>query len=329
VKRVITWLADNGDAVIGLGLAVFASILGVLGVVPAYVIANVTVLTLATLAFVMLRDRNRQEKAVKQIEGSVTHANAQVLDLFVRFQESPPIKILNGPEISQALALSRSGTDQFVFKGATGTFTRAVTLPECLAAATSGRTPLRVRIEIFDPGDTHLLDSYVKLYASWAEGPEDPQSGWTVDDTRAEILATILAACWHKEKHPWLLDIEVFLSSALTTFRWDLTHSALIITQIGPRFPAMLIERDDVYYSCWSAELHASMEASSKRLPLREASEVRLGKRPGPDAVRDLFARLNVAIPDAYSDEDVNALIQKALHEEDPYHAVPSPAVSP
>jgi hypothetical protein len=326
VKRVITWLADNADVVIGLGLAVFASILGIAGVVPSYVVANVTVLTLATLAFVMLRDRGRQEKDAKRIEVSVSQGNAQILGLFAKFQESRPIKILNGPEISRALVVARTGTDQLVFKGATGTFTRAVSLPECLAAARDGRRPLRVRIEIFDPCNTQLLESYVKLYASWAEGPDDPQSQWTVDATRQEILATILAACWQKERHPWLLDIEVFLSPALTTFRWDLTHNALIITQIGPRFPAMLIDRDDVYYSCWSAELHAGMEASARRLPLREASGVRLGDRPDLDAVRELFDHLSVPIPDTYRDEDVNALIEKALYEEDPYRAAPSPA---
>lgn len=315
--------------VIGLGLAVFASILGIAGVVPGYVVANVTVLTLATLAFVMLRDRGRQEKAAKQIAGSITTANAQIIDLFGKSQENRPIKILNGPEISRALALARGGTDQLVFKGATGTFTRAVSLPECLAAARNGRTPLRVRIEIFDPCNIELLESYVKLYASWAEGPDDPQSRWTVDDTREEILATILSACWQKERHPWLLDIEVFLSPALTTFRWDLTHTTLIITQIGPRFPAMLIERDDVYYSCWSTELQASMEASARRLPLRELSGMKLGDRPGIDAVRKLFDRLNVPIPDTYLDEDVGALIRKALHEDDPYRTAPSSAAGP
>lgn len=324
MKRAIMWLADNADVIIGLGLAVFASILGIAGVVPPYVVANVTVLTLATLAFVMLRDRGRQEKAARQVEGSVTTANAQILSLFAKFTESRPIKILNGPEISRALIVARTGTDQLVFKGATGTFTRAVSLPECLASARDSRRPLRVRIEIFDPGNTQLLESYVELYASWAEGRDDPQSQWTVDATRQEILATILAACWHKERNPWLLDIEVFLSPSLTTFRWDLTHNALIITQIGPRFPAMLIERDDVYYSCWSAELQASMEASAKRLPLREVSALRLGDHPGPEAVRALFDRLNVAIPDDYRDEHLKALIQKALHEEDPYEGAPS-----
>lgn len=328
VKRLIAWLADNADVVIGLGLAVFASVLGIAGIVPGYVVANVTVLTLATLAFVMLRDRGRQEKAAKQITGSVTSASAQVLHLFTKFQEDRPIKILNGPEISRALVVARTGTDQLVFKGATGTFTRAVSLPECLAAARDSRTLLRVRIEVFDPADTRLLENYVKLYASWAEGPDDPQGHWTVDDTRKEILATILAACWHKEKHQWL-DIEVFLSPALTTFRWDLTHSALIITQIGPRFPAMLIERGDVYYSCWSTELHASMEASAKRLPLRDASAVQLGERPDPVAVRQLFEHLNVPIPESYRDEDLKALIQKALDEDDPYRSDPAIAAGP
>jgi hypothetical protein len=318
VKRLIPWLAENADAVVALTLAVFVSILGLLGVVQNNIVSNAIVLTLATLAFVMLRDRNRQAVVARQIQGSIVRANAELLELFAKFQQRSTIKILVGSEISRELAASRSVTDQLTFKGATGTFTRAVALPECIDAARRDRKGLRARIEIFDPGNEKLLASYAELYRSFAEEAGAPENDWTVDGTRREILATILAACWQKERFRLLLDIEVFLSSTMTTFRWDLTHGCLIITQRGPQFPAMLIERNDIYYTCWSTELHASMQLA-KRLPIENAFGIPLGAKPAVPAVRELFSRLGIHIPDEYGDDDINEVINKALHDKNPY----------
>lgn len=311
MKRALSWLADSADAVIGLGLAVFASVLGILGGVPGYVVTNVTVLTLATLAFVLLRDRQRQKTAARKIERSVTNANVKLL------AHLKTVKILEGDEITRALAESRSQTEKLVFKGATGTFTRAVALPECLKAAGDKHGTLEACIEIFDPGNARLLEGYVGLYKSFAAGPEDPLNGWSVDGTRREILATILAACWRREQHR-NLEIEVYLSPALTTFRWDLTSASLIITQVGPRFPAIYFGRDDPYYEHWKTELRASTQAS-KKLRLDNVGAVRLGDNPGAGTARELFALLEVPIPDSYSDEDVADIIKLARLESNPY----------
>jgi hypothetical protein len=318
MKRLISWLAENADIALGLGLSVFVSVLGIAGVVPNYVVGNATVLALATLAFIMLRDRQRQANAARQIENTVSQANSQLVGLFAQLHDQSTVKILAGAETTRALTASRQATDLLIFKGATGTFTRAVALPECITVARRERKPLRARIEIFDPCNIQLLHSYVELYKSFAEGQDEAQKSWTVEGTQQEILATILAACWHKERLKLLLDIEVFLSSALTTFRWDLTHNSLIITQRGPRFPAILIERDDVLYSCWSMELQASMQAA-RRIPLDKVLDVPLGDNPDVSVVRKLFKGLGVPIPDGYSDENVNELIRKAVHAKNPY----------
>lgn len=311
MKRSFLWLADNADAVIGLGLAVFASILGILGTVSPPVIANVTVLTLATVAFVLLRDRQRQGTAARRIEDTVTGATTGLVS------HLKTVKILQGDEITHALATGRSETEKLVFKGATGTFTRAVALPECLEAASDRRKTLKACIEIFDPANERLLEGYVGLYQSFSTGPGDPVNGWSVDGTRREILATILAACWQKERHR-NLDIEVYLSPALTTFRWDLTSASLVITQRGPKFPAIFFARDDPYYDYWNTELHASTQAA-KRLPLDKVRPVRLGAHPDTDTVRKLFALLEVPIPKTFSDAHMEDVVKMALNESNPY----------
>lgn len=325
MKRAISWLADNADAVIGLGLAFVASIVGLFGKVPQDVVANVTVLTLATLAFVMLRDRHRAETSAMEIERSVTHASGEMLRQFAEFRERPTVRILRGREIGRELAESRKDTELFVFKGPTGTYTRVVALPDCLEMASRAQRILRARVEIFDPGNIQLLEAYVEMYKSFADGFKDPlqshdplQSSWDIDDKRREILATILAMCWQYEQHRRRLDIEVYLSSSLTTFRWDLTSSSVIMTQRDPDAPAMLFSRDDAYYRFWETELHASTQMA-KRLPLERASSVRLGENPEPGAVREVFELLGVSLPGSYSDVDVNEVIQKALHGSNPY----------
>ena len=76
-----------------------------------------------------------------------------------------------------------------------------------------------------------------------------------------------------------LLDVEIGLSSSVTTFRWELSSSSMIMTQRGPRFPAMMIESSHPYYDCWSAELRISYQ-QARPVPIQNAFD-RRGRRAG------------------------------------------------
>ena len=344
MKRIISWLADNADAVIGLTIAIVASVLGIINLVPAYVIANVTVLMLATLAFIALRDRHRSEAAARQIEVSVTGAHAEVLDLFsrtkrvldampeaVRFDEwqdtlarlrtalthASLVQVVPGAEIRHVHTLARLKTDRWVFKGGTGTYLRAVTLPDCVDSARKEHRPIEVQFEIIDPTDRDLCGRYAAFRASLEPGPDGTGEYWTIDRTRKEAFATIFAACWHRQ-HFTLLKIAGGLSQVMTTFRTDMSSSHVIITQESSTSPALVVEAGKPHYSAYEQELQSSFD-QARPVPLGLAREVSLSDEPTVDETRRLFARLGVALPSTFTDRDVSDIIAKALRPRNPY----------
>ena len=67
--------------------------------------------------------------------------------------ESSFIRVLHGSEVGTALEEARRQTDRWVFKGGTGTYLRAVTLPQCVEVARRKKHTLHVDVEIIDPAN--------------------------------------------------------------------------------------------------------------------------------------------------------------------------------
>ena len=112
-----------------------------------------------------------------------------------------------------------------------------------------------------------------------------------------------------------LLDVEIGLSSSVTTFRWELSSSSMIMTQRGPRFPAMMIESSHPYYDCWSAELRISHQ-QARPVPIQNAFDALLSREPTVSETRDLFAKLGLELPGEYDDLDIAEIVRMALHDE-------------
>jgi hypothetical protein len=307
MKRAFSWAVSNADTLIALGLAVVVSVLGLAGAVSAAVVANATVLTLAVLAFIMLHDR--------KVQGDTRE---EVGRLGRKFDEHNPIRILTGMDIGRAIADARRSTEQWFFRGSTATYVRATVIPECIKQARrAGNKEFRARLEMLDPTSTVACENYVRLYQSLADGPGSPEMSWTVKGTRIELYATILAVCWHKRRYD-LFTVEIGLTDAASTFRWEASSQYFILTQRGPRFPAMLIEHTDPFYSLLVSELNASFR-QARHLQLELAREVYLSDEPTIEEARALFSRLGVEVPADFVGDDISEIIAKALHFENPY----------
>jgi hypothetical protein len=308
MKQFLIWVKANAESAIALGLAVFISVLGLVDLVPADLIGKAIPLTLGVLAFAMLRERWRQETVNTELHKSIK----ETLDGLAA------VRIAAGIEATEALARARAGTDRWIFKGGTGTHTRVVTLPECLREVRRVRRVFRVRMEILDPTDLELCNRYARLYQGLAEDEHDDARSWTGKGTQIESYATILAGCWYKQEFEHLLDIEIGLSGSLSTFRWDLSATHLIVTQRGPRFPAMIVEKGRSYYDSWDIELRTSF-GECRQVRMERALEIPLGSAPKPERVRELFQRVKAPLPADYDDADVAAIVKKALNDTNPF----------
>jgi hypothetical protein len=306
VRRFLSWFSVNADTLLALILAILVSILNILGIISSAVVANATVATLAVLAFILLHDRKMQGETKNKIEG-----------LERKIDTRNPIRYLAGSDISAAIAEARRSTDQWFFRGSTATYVRVVVLPDCINRARRAGKEFRARLEILDPVSINACRNYVRLYQSLAEGPDSPEMNWTVKGTQVELYATILAVCWWKNRYE-SLSIELALTNIASTFRWEAASHYFILTQRGPRFPAMLIEHGDPYYHLFTSELNASFR-QARKVQLELCDHTDLSDDPSVEEVRKLLAKLGIDIPASFDDSDVCAIIDKALHDKNPY----------
>ncbi|WP_405484809.1 hypothetical protein [Nocardia sp. NBC_00511] len=335
LRANLVWIKENAEGSVAIVLAVTMSVLGLVDVFPVEMVSKVIPLTLGVVAFALLRDRWRQEAVNSEMLRAAAEVTATLVQLRERLEHVrqldgllastqhtleglAAVRFAVGAEVSEALARARSDTDRWIFKGGTGAHTRVVTLPQCVKRANHVRRELVVRMEILDPTDLDACDQYARLYQSLADGEEDDAHTWTGKGTQIESYATILAACWYKQRSRHLLDIEIGLTSAVSMFRWDLSSRFLIMTQRGPRFPAMIVEKGRPYYDSWSIELRTSF-AGSRRVPMERALLVPLGNDPSVVEVRGLFDVLGLDLPDQFTDADIDSIIEKALRDNNPF----------
>jgi len=139
---------------------------------------------------------------------------------------------------------------------------------------------------------------------------------WTTERTRKESFATILAAFYHRQRYG-LLDITVGLSPVMTTFRWDLSNHAVIVTVQSPD-RALIAYPGSFYYECCAAELRTSFN-QARHVPIDRYRTVPLSDEPTVEEVRRLFSRINLPLPRSFTDRDVVDIIRKALRAKDPY----------
>ncbi|HEX6076866.1 MAG TPA: hypothetical protein VFZ32_16595, partial [Micromonosporaceae bacterium] len=214
MRTVPTWSKENAETAIALVLASGISVLGIVDVVSVDLVSKAIPLTLAVFAFALLRERWKRDLVEKEIARSaaatmnavaelshglerVAALDAAVVDVGKVLADLSAVRVLTGEDITTALYEARRDTEIWIFKGGTGTFTRVVTLPECVQNARRHRRGLRFYLEILDPTDLELCERYVRLYKSLAENPDDNEMSWDGFGTQHEVYATILAACWY------------------------------------------------------------------------------------------------------------------------------------
>jgi hypothetical protein len=323
MKRFAIWLGRNVDPLLALLVAGVIVTLDIVTNVPSDTVNAGILLVLGVLSVAVLRDRVRDDEVEERVQEQFRRAGEvqvalealekQVGTASDALSDASMVRVLAWPEITQALAAARRDTDRWQFRGGTGTYIRAVTLPECVANARRDRRALLVRLEIIDPTNDEVCTSYARFRRSVAGA----QTGWTVERTRRESYATIVAASWHAQRYE-LLDIEIGLSQTMPTLRWDLSKNSLLITQEDPRNPALMVDNGKLLYDYFHTELRKSFE-QARRVSLDHVRHLQLSDDPTVDEVRKLFQALNMPLPSTFTDREVVDIVKRALHAENPY----------
>ncbi|MBT2209913.1 MULTISPECIES: hypothetical protein [Actinomadura] len=336
MTRFATWLGKNADAFIALILAITVAVLGVGVDLPHEdEVTNSAILAVVgLLATSVLRDRGRRvpveaevrdtlrasSATLDELSGKLTHIETfegVLADTKRALDETTIVRVISGAQVAQVLEEARRDTDRWIFKGGTGTYIRAKTLPETVAAARRDGRTLLFRLEIIDPTDVEVCEAYARHRRSSADGPDGTGEPWTLERTRKEAYATILAACWHKQRFG-MLDIDIGLARTMTTLRYDLSSSLIVVTRDNPRGQALVVDSTKFYYSWLSAELLTSLD-QARRVPVEQARLAPLDDEPTVEEVRRLFEVIGIDMAQGYTDRDVIEIIRKALRPKDPY----------
>ncbi|GHG53316.1 hypothetical protein [Streptomyces griseocarneus] len=307
IEQAVAWTLRNLDGVVAMAAAL---IIGTLDILDQKIDSNVTsgaiLLVLAALVFGTLTERRRRVVDIREAMSGTRHA----------LEDLTMVRSLSGAELESALDRARLNTDRWVFKGGTGTYLRAVTLPVCVREAQRQRRSLTMKIDIVNPADEQACAAYARFRQTFAHRLHAvPAEAWSAERTRKESFATVLAACWYRQRLD-TLEVDVYLSSVVPTLRFDLSSSCLIITQDDPQRVNLLVERDRPLYDYYVTELHQSRE-QAHTLDLSRTEP--LSEEPTVDEVLRLFDRLALPLPAAFTDGDVGDIIDKALHAENPY----------
>jgi hypothetical protein len=229
-------------------------------------------------------------------------------------EEGTVVRAVQATRLTQLMAEARRGTDRWMAKGGTGTTLRSVTLPECVAHARKESRPLHVRVEILDPTEAAACEHYARFSQTLGHAPDSAGGVWSAERVSREAYATVLAACWHRQRYG-LLNIEVGLAPAITTLQWDLTSQWAALTQRDAHAPALLAERGSPYYDRWGAELQNSLE-QARRLPIEAVRDVHLHDEPTVEEVRRLFSALAIPLPKSFDNRAISDIIDMALPSE-------------
>jgi hypothetical protein len=323
MRNFLAWLGRNVDPLLAVAVALVVGALEIFSNVSESTVSGGVLLVLGVLSIAILRDRHREDSSERELREEVRRAGA-VAPALTALQDSisrvdrmlddaTMVRVLTGPEVTQALADARRTTDRWMFRGGTGTYIRAMTLRDCVDSARRDRRTLQMRLEIIDPTDDRVCQSYV----SFRHSLSSRRSEWTVERAQRESYATIVASCWYRQRYE-LLDIEVGLSSVMPTLRWDLSATSLIVTQENATMPGLMVERGKLLYTYMQTELRKSLE-QAKPVALELARDVVLSDEPMVDEVRRLFRTLNMPLPASFTDQDVRDIIARALNADNPY----------
>ncbi|MEU7853191.1 hypothetical protein [Nonomuraea sp. NPDC049141] len=324
---------EQADTALALALAVVFSVLGVLETVSVDVVSNAILVTLAVLAFSLLRDRWRKQDTGESVLRRFSHLvneldatlgkHREVQDLTgelapVRglLRGLAEVEVLAGPAISRAFADARRACAFWEFKGGTGTYLRAKTLPELARLSRMRSRPIHVRIQILDPDDLPLCDAYARYQQ------QITQELWSLDNgegtgknIQLSCLATILAAFQYNQGS--LLDIELSLSSVWSNQRFDRCDDYLLMTVSDKGWRAYRIRSYTKLYADYLTHLSISFR-QGRPVNFSAVADTMLAEAPTVAEIRQLFEQLNLPLL-SYTDHDVAYIIQQALAPSNPY----------
>lgn len=171
-----------------------------------------------------------------------------------------------GPLLKKAIPDSRA----WIYKGACGRYTRAITLPMMAKAARQAGIGRDIRIILLDPDNELLCDEY----ATYRRSLKSANNGdiWTSNRVKEEVIATIISALRFKHEEP-LLRIDLHLTNHFSAFRFDVSDNYVVVTKEDSEASGLKADQATYFYDSYVDDARLTERQSkrvsySKKIPL-------------------------------------------------------------
>jgi hypothetical protein len=204
--------------------------------------------------------------------------------------------------------LQRTGI--WKFKGGTGTYLRAETLPRLALSKVPGLR--KVWIEIIDPGHLDACKAYSNYRRQMlSQYSTHDREDWSLRRVRIESYATIVAALWYTSHHN--MTINLALSSTATSFRYDMSSEFIMVTNEHKASTALRTDINSNLYDRYNDELKLSFD-QAREVDLTEATITH--RFSGLDVLRALRDLTSVQSSDGFlTDTTCDEIAAKAISE--------------
>ena len=177
--------------------------------------------------------------------------------LYIRHFFSDPYQIslankLLPQDIGQALSEMAESALEYKLFVRTGRHFRSEVLPILITKATTLRRPVAIEAVLLD----FRNDDVCNKYASYRKSSSFDHHQWSKKYVQIEILATILKLIRAADDHPAFIKVNLYLSSRLSTFRFDGSQDQIIVTREDPKDVASRYRHSDNDLSAYLNEFN-------------------------------------------------------------------------
>lgn len=263
----------------------------------------VTILVVSTIGFALASKLPQAwpKELLQSFFGEAAAGSAIILTFYCVYlyfigphTPATEVTVVRPQDIGDLLQQFVNETRHYEFWGRTGAFFRSKSLTDLSQQATGNRRQISVVVLLPDPNDTTLTTGYGRILNALGE---EGSSRTLV----AQVLATCFA-CAVEDANNMHLDVSVYLSKHLPTYRLDLSDRGVLLTHDDKKRAALHFKKDGELYDLWrsaiASESDRSVRVTWDRDRFRDVPLTREGCTP------NMLASLNVNIPDHDGLED-------------------------
>jgi len=132
----------------------------------------------------------------------------------------------------------------------TGRHFRAKILPILVKRAREKRLPIRIEVVLLDIRNLSICEKY----AHYRSASSFDHKLWDINYVRTEVVSTILSLIQSSRENPGLIEVQLFLSQRLSSFRIEGSSDEILVTREDPKDTASRYFRTDRDFGAFVTE---------------------------------------------------------------------------